>query len=239
MCGRMAQFWIWAELRALLEHSPGITADLLDRLLDTAPPAPRAFNLCPGQEPMVVRASSDRLVAQPVPWGIRHRNAGSSSSRVSNARSETVDTKPMFREAFAHARCLVPASGFYEWEPLGPRDKRPWYFAPERDPLCFFAGIIAHDTAAPALAVVTADTPPSAHTKIHHRMPCVILPEHAGAWLGLSGAEPVGPRSCLRAFGSEHAFAFTAHPVSRRVNRVANDSPDLTAPAEPEPGLFG
>lgn len=235
----MTQFWTWGELHALLDNTPGITPDLLDELLDAAPPGPQAFNVCPSQEPLVIRSQAGRLSADRAEWGIRSRAPSGSTALVSNARSETVDTKPLFRDAFHHARCLVPANGFYEWEPIGPREKQPWYFTPQHQPLCFFAGIIAGHAGTQAMAVITADTPEHAHTKIHHRMPCVVMPEHAAAWLGLPHADPIGPRSCLRAFGSEHAFPFTARPVSKRVNKVGNDDADLIEPVEPDRGLFG
>lgn len=234
----MTQFWTWGELHALLDGSPGITPDLLDALLDAAPAAPSAYNVCPSQEPMVIGADSNRITAERVTWGIPRHDPSGSTSLVSNARSETIDTQPMFRDAFAHARCLVPANGFYEWETLAPRDKQPWYFSPANKPLCFFAAVATRVGSESGIAIVTAPTPESCHTKIHHRMPCVIMPEQAACWLGLPTASPTGPRSCLRAFGSDHAFAFNAHAVTKRVNKAMSSGPDLLVPVEPDRGLF-
>jgi len=240
----MTQHWTWPELHTALrlisqsEHT--LPPDLLDQLLDQAPQqAPPRYNLCPSENALVLRADAGRMLASPVRWGIPRPGPDSRSALVGNARSETVDRLPMFRDAFAHARCLVPASGFYEWQATGDRQKQPWYFTPADAPMCFFAGIIADSGEGQAFATITAPTPEACRTNIHPRMPSVILPEHAGAWLGLAPAPSLAPLSCLRTFGSDHAIPSQAHPVSKRVNRTTNDDATLTAPIEPEPGLFG
>lgn len=102
-----------------------------------------------------------------------------------NARAETVVDKPSFRSAIRHHRCLVPASGFYEWTSTGPKTKQAWAIAPEGD-LYAFAGIWETWSKGPAplqsLAILTqASTGPMA--QVHDRMPVVVPPASFGAWL--------------------------------------------------------
>ncbi|MEM9373552.1 MAG: SOS response-associated peptidase family protein [Planctomycetota bacterium] len=235
----MGQYWDWSQLRSLLDGAPGIEADLLDRLLDSAPPSPGEYNLSPGQRVMTIVSRGTGLEADCVEWGVPLVRPDGAIRIVGNARSETVDRLPMFRDAFQYARCLVPSSGFYEWGVRAAGDKQPWYFRAEHHPLFFLAGLIVGVGRDRSLAVITAATPETAHTRVHHRSPCVIHPEHAASWLGLPDHGAIGPRSCLRTFGSDHAFEFTGHPVSRRVNRATNNDAELTRPVEPDRTLFG
>src|SRR4051812_40248331 len=114
MCGRYA-----------LHANPEVIA--LQFGLDPALQFKPSYNVCPGTDVLVVR--SDRAGARqaaPLRWG--------GGSKLINARAETLIDRPAFRNAFRQFRCLVPASGFYEWQKAG-SGKRPWYVAPSEQPL--------------------------------------------------------------------------------------------------------
>lgn len=108
---------------------------------------------------------------------------------IINARAETLSTKPAFREACRARRCLIPTSGFYEWQVLGPRAKRPHWLEPTGG-TAFFAAIWQSwqdgDQLRLSCAIVTTAAPPDlAH--IHHRVPVVVEPDSHGLWLGEEG----------------------------------------------------
>lgn len=127
MCGRFTTKMTWAELVALY------------RLTMKAPPhnLPPRYNICPTDPVDVVRTADGGRELLPMRWGLvpgwwsRKRNE--LRAATFNARAETVETKPFFRDAFVRNRCLIPMSGYYEWEAT-PTGKQPWYFIPGRGP---------------------------------------------------------------------------------------------------------
>jgi putative SOS response-associated peptidase YedK len=143
-----------------------------------------------------------------------------------NARAESVAEKPMFREAFKRRRCIIPASGFFEWTG-GKGDKQPHLFtAADGSPILALAGLWEKwrdpATSEDVLSCTIIVTGASAWmTPYHDRMPALLRPEDFDAWLnGALGADALKPaaESALRAW-----------PVSRRVNRsgVGDDDPTL------------
>lgn len=138
----------------------------------------------------IVARGSDRVL-HPMRWGfVPDWYAGPDDGPLLiNARAETIATKPAFREACRARRCLIPASGFYEWQSLGAHGKRPHWLAPP-DRATMFAGIWQDwrdgDTTRQSCAIVTcAASPDLAH--IHHRLPVAVLPEGRELWLGQQG----------------------------------------------------
>src|SRR5689334_12828023 len=114
MCGRFA-----------LHASPEVVA--LQFGLDAAPALEARYNVCPGSEVLAVRADgSGARRAAPLRWGLIPHWAKDPSigQRLANARGESLDERPAFRDAFMRWRCLVPASGYYEWQSAG-RAKQP------------------------------------------------------------------------------------------------------------------
>lgn len=237
MCGRFTQHWTWAELRRAAEpfwEVPDVDAE-----------PPRRFNLAPTQAAWVIRSvasgPSNAPAISPVRWGFERAGGG----EVINARAETVATLPLFRDSARLRRCLVPAGGFFEWEATGLGSKQPWYLSPERDgpdgddwAVFFLAGLWTPGGAADRFVTLTTDTPRGFEPAIHHRMPVVVRPEDAAAWLDPS----VGADRALTlgaAFGAEGTFGVRAWPVSTRVNSAANEGATLLERAEPEAGLFG
>jgi putative SOS response-associated peptidase YedK len=169
-------------------------------------------------------------------WGLVPFWAKDSSigSRLINARVETLSAKPAFKAALKHRRCLIPANGFYEWQGRAGQ-KQPYYLClPSGEPFAF-AGLyeVWEDREAPAGAgpykscvSITMDASDSVKD-IHHRMPLILKPEAYDAWLDPDNKDPVGLEELLR---TQYVKELKSYPVSRRVNRVENDSRDCLEP---------
>jgi putative SOS response-associated peptidase YedK len=196
------------------------------------------YNCAPGQSlPVVTDDGVERME-----WGLVPEWADDDGSAQINARAETVAEKPTFRDAFATRRCLVPADGFYEWVE-GPDGKRPHRVAFEDDRVFAMAGLWTRWTPAteqaglgefgadgpdgPApretFAVVTTE-PNDLIAELHHRMAVVLDPDEEETWLDGSTGEAA---ALLDPFPDDE---MVAHPVSTRVNDVANDDPTLVDP---------
>jgi len=180
--------------------------------LEAAPEFKQSYNVCPGGEILVVRLDRERRrVARHNHWGF--------GKKLANARGETVHERPAFREAFRRWRCLVPASGFYEWQAM-PGRKQPWHFRPTDAELFALAGITAMWNGIRSVALITTQ-PNEVMEPIHDRMPVIIAPEDYAAWLDVDASEP------MRFVRPYPAARMAARPVSMRVNQPENDDPAL------------
>ncbi len=112
----------------------------------------------------------------PMKWGYKGQ------SLTVNARSETVTDKPMFRRSVVEARCLIPASGYYEWEPTEEGKKKRALFAPT--PVIYMAGIYRQekDLVLPSFVILTREAAPGIK-HIHARMPVILAGDQRRAWL--------------------------------------------------------
>lgn len=154
-----------------------------------------------------------------------------------NARAETVATSPMFRQSFAKRRCLIPADGYYEWQPQtseGQRPyKQPWYIKPDADDLLAFAGIWTtwHDPAGDGRTVVSCAILTTAAlgsvAAIHDRMPVMLSQASFSQWLSAS----TDTQRLYDLTTGEQARRLRAYPVSTRVNSPHNEGALLIAPA--------
>ena len=205
MCGRYA-----------LHATPEVIA--LQFGLDTVPQLVPRYNICPGTE--ILTIGNDRK-ARLLPWGAR--------GRFANARAETVAEKPMFRDAFRRFRCLVPASGFYEWQAIA-KTKRPWYVQPKDAALFGLAGIVTLWQGVRGVVLMTTEPNPLMAT-IHDRMPVIVPAANFAAWLDPENQKVGG---LLRSYPAE---AMHAHPVHPRVNTPANDDPALISEFDAQPVL--
>lgn len=199
------------------------------------------YNIAPSQQVAIVRQASDGLcdVAR-VTWGLvpSWSKEPKTSYSTINARAESVDTKPAYRNAFRHRRCLVPADGWYEWERRG-TTKIPWYFH-RRDGADFaFAGIWEcwerGDRRLESCSIIVTDANRIA-AAVHDRMPVVLAPEQYRAWLDPANHDLGGLKALLLPAPDEW---FTAHRVGTEVNSPRNERSSLVDPAvgEPEPEL--
>ncbi|MFG3349866.1 SOS response-associated peptidase [Streptomyces sp. NPDC048018] len=165
-------------------------------------------------------------------------------ARMINARVETVHEKPAYRRAFAKRRCLLPADGFYEWDPVtdeatGRTRKQPYFIHPADDQVMAMAGLYEYwrnpdiaDGDDPAAWLVTCTIITTEATdeagRVYPRMPLALTPDHYDAWL-----DPHHQNTDdLRALLTQPAGGrLDARPVSPAVNNVRNNGPHLLDPA--------
>jgi putative SOS response-associated peptidase YedK len=143
-----------------------------------------------------------------------------------NARAETVSSKPAFRNAFKHRRCLIPADGFYEWQVIpDSKIKQPWFIVlGDREPMAF-AGLweqwrSPEGEELESCSIIVTDAN-EIMRPIHDRMPVILGPEDWDAWLETDAKDAGSLQSLLKPFPADD---MTAWPVSTKVNSPRNDS---------------
>lgn len=151
-------------------------------------------------------------------------------SRMINARAETVAEKPAFRAAFKRRRCIVPGSGFYEWQQRE-AGKVPMYIQLRDQPLFGFAGLweIWNDPSGGEVRSFTIITTEAnaMMREIHDRMPVILEPKDYATWLQTDDAPQSTLQALLRPYPADRMVAYE---VSKLVNRPAVDSPECIAP---------
>lgn len=201
------------------------------------------YNVAPTQEiPVIIRDEGGRQLKMRrwglVPFWAKDISIG---SRMINARVETITSKPAFKAAIKHRRCLIPADGFYEWKGRA-GDKQPFYFCrPSEEPLAF-AGLweVWTDKDAPpearpykSCAIITTDASDSVRD-VHDRMPLILKPEAYDEWLDPENKEPrkieeILKRGCMQ--------DLKRYPISRRVNNIGNNSKECIEPLPSPPQM--
>lgn len=228
MCGRYVR-----------EASAGEVAEAFEASLrfDPAQQALPSYNIAPTQPAMIVRAGHKQRELAIVHWGLVPSWAKDPAvgQRMINARAETVASRPAYRGAFRHRRCLVPATGFYEWAKRQ-RGKQPYLVRMAGRRLFAFAGLWEHwqspeGSELETFTIITTDANAKLRP-VHDRMPVMLTPEQADRWLD-AAAEPQTLQSLL-APPEEAALELT--PVSRMVNTPANDRPECVQPVAPPDG---
>lgn len=202
-------------------------------LEDTPTLAPR-YNIAPTQPVATVRRNPDtgRREMVHVHWGLIPFWAKDPSigSRMINARSETVAEKPAFRAAFKYRRCIVPASGFYEWRKQN-GNKQPYYIHHKDGAPLALAGLWEHwqsaDGSELESCTILTTTPNDMMRDLHNRMPVILEPADYEAWLHSDGQGQNDLQHLLRPAAEE---MLAAYPVSTFVNRPQNDAPECIAP---------
>jgi putative SOS response-associated peptidase YedK len=185
------------------------------------------YNVAPSQSmPVVVRNSPNRLVE--MQWGLIPSWSKEPRAQFStiNARAETITKSPVFRGPFKSRRCLVPASGFYEWQ-RSEQGKQPFCIRLKDADLFAFAGVydIWHDADGNELYsyTVITTTPNDLVASIHNRMPVILRQEDENLWLDKE-ADPARLLALLKAYPADQ---MEAYPVSRAVNNPANEGAEL------------
>ena len=223
MCGRYADFLSDQDLADAF--SMAVAADD-ERLL------PPSFNVAPTQMVRVIRPSDAGPMLDVAAWGLVPSWAKDPAigSRMINARVETVREKPSFRTAFARRRCIVPASGYYEWRTAAD-GKTPIFIRPADGTPLAFAGLVEAWRRSPddewliTCAIVTTAARGEL-AAIHDRQPVMMRPDAWNTWLDTaSSAEE------LLAAAADDAPELVWHEVGKAVGNVRNNSPELVEPA--------
>jgi putative SOS response-associated peptidase YedK len=194
------------------------------------------YNIAPTQPVPVIRQHPKEPVRQLslMKWGLIPSWAPITSVAASmiNARSETAATKPAFRDALKSRRCLISADGFYEWRRDG-KTKQPFCFEVNEGQLFAFAGLWDRwkDPSGNWIKTcsILTTTPNAVTASVHDRMPVILDPDSYDLWLdpGMTKVEAVS--DLLKPCDAER---MRCYPVSTRINRVANDDEECSAPVE-------
>src|ERR1022692_168459 len=188
------------------------------------------YNIAPSQSAGIIR--QDRAKPERrfwlARWGLIPHWAKDPSIgyKLINARSETVASKPSFRESFESRRCLIPANGFFEWSRTE-RAKQPFHFGMGDDSLFAFAGLWDRwrdpsGQVVESCSILTT-TPNALLADAHDRMPVILSPEHYDLWLDPGFRRTDAIKEMLNLFD---ATLMRRYLVSTRVNFVKNDDPE-------------
>jgi putative SOS response-associated peptidase YedK len=183
------------------------------------------FNVAPTQDAPVVRLRDGKRVLSMMRWGlVPHWAREKKAPLMINARKESLDGKPMFRDALGNKRCLVPADGFFEWRKDG-KTKTPMFIHPEPRHAIAFAGLWARAGELHSFTIITGP-PNELVAPIHDRMPVVLDRSAWAAWLDPS-LDADGAHALL---GIAPVADWRAEPVSTWVNSVDHDDARCVEP---------
>lgn len=220
---------------------PGAVVSAHFELFENTPDRIR-YNCAPTQLLPIVRVKGEgpsrrELVA--LRWGLVPRWADSPSIglKMINARSESVASKPAFRDAFRHRRCLVPSDGFFEWAHRDRGRPQPYLIGLKGRELLAYAGIWESwegEEGKPIESFSILTTPANDLVRpIHDRMPLILPRESYGIWLDAEVSDPEALRPLLRPFPADQMELVK---VSQKVNRVGYEEPDAVEPLEEQDG---
>lgn len=187
------------------------------------------YNICPTNNVHAITSDNDARRLKAMRWGFLPHwyKSPTDGPLLINARAETIAEKPAFKSAARTRRCLIPATGFFEWTKDSEGTRLPWYIRRVDEEPLVFAGVWQvwekGDTSVVTCAIVTCA---ANHTmsQIHHRMPVILTEETWPLWLGEAGH---GAATLMRA-APDDALAF--HRVDRRVNSNRASGADLIEP---------
>jgi putative SOS response-associated peptidase YedK len=215
-------------------YASTLPPELIARLFGTTNPLPNlkpTWNMAPTMTAPVVRVHPDtrQRHLDALIWGFipSFTKVLKEARRPINARSETVSSSGMFRNAFAKRRCIVPAAAFYEWQ-ANPNGKTPYAIARKDEAPLAFAGLwegwrSPEGDILRSFAIVTT-TANAQMAVLHERMPVILEPADWPLWLGEA---PGDPASLTRPSAED---LLQLWPVDKRVGNVRNDGPELLAP---------
>jgi putative SOS response-associated peptidase YedK len=184
------------------------------------------YNAAPSQAQLAILNDHPHAIVRAA-WGFvpGWADGRSDVKPLINARAETAATKPFFRTAFKHHRCLVLADGFYEWRRVKGA-KVPYRIALKTEEPFAFAGLwsMIHDSigqAHPTFAILTTEANELV-AQIHHRMPVILRPEDEERWLG----KEVPVEAAQELLVPFSAALMTAYEVSTKVNSPTYNTPE-------------
>ena len=217
MCGRFGQ-----------AEDPDSYGTFLQANEITSDPLDPSWNVAPTDAVYAVRHRKGTARLETMRWGlIPHWSSDLRTFHI-NARSETLVEKPLFRQALARRRCLIPADGFYEWTARSEGHVPYWFHRRDGRPLAL-AGLWSvrrHPDTPKWLVSCAIITGPSQDpvSAVHRRMPVALFPDRWEPWLDPHLTDPIAASDML---GFPDMEGWSTHPVSRRVNQVKNNDPTL------------
>ena len=195
--------------------------------LQNVPPFPPRYNIAPSQPVAVIR----QLQHQPrefrlMQWGLIPSWAKDPSigNKLINARCETAHEKPSFRSAIKYRRCLIPASGFYEWQKVDKSTKQPYYF---HKPQPFALAGLWESWNDIETCIILTTQPNDVVAPVHQRMPVIISSENYKVWLNL---DTQTPSHLFHLFDPDLVQDLSALPVTTLVNSPTVDRPECIEP---------
>lgn len=219
MCGRYTYKLTWAEIVSLYRLT----------LPDKPPEQLREnYNVAPTNVMPIIRPSGNGRELVMAGWGLvpywlKADQLGKQPYSTINARSDRIQTAPTYREPFRKRRCLVPTTGWYEWQRINAKTKRPFHFRPTAEPFAF-AGVYDvwkadGGAAITSFAIVTTDAAPST-AAYHDRMPLVLDESQFEDWLR-------GPTELAAEMMEPYGGTIEAWEVDAAVGNVRNNRPEL------------
>ena len=192
------------------------------------------YNIAPSQQIAAIVQTENLREIFSLKWGHLPSWAKDDSigSKLINARAETLSEKPSFREAFRSRRCIILASGFYEWQKTAKGAKQPFYFYFKEKEVLGFAGLYGEwlDRHSGELletcAIITTEAN-EVLKPIHERMPVILKSDSYAQWLDPREKDTSALQKLLAPYPSDE---MSAHAVSRAVNIPAADSAELVVP---------
>jgi putative SOS response-associated peptidase YedK len=223
MCGRVKLEGDFSELKIVFRIPPD----------HPAPNYAPSWNVAPTDKLPIVRYNpkTEARALDLMRWGLVPYWAKDIKIGVStiNAMAETVDTKPMFRDAFKRRRCLVPVEAYYEWKKLDAKIKQPYAFALAAGGVMALAGLwetwkSPAEELVRSFTIVTT-TPNAMCAEIHNRMPVILPPSAWPTWLAEESVDrPEMLKTLLAPYPADDMAMW---PVDKRVGNVRNNDPSL------------
>jgi putative SOS response-associated peptidase YedK len=204
-----------------------------EETFNVQPPLFESYNLAPTQYAPILWAAEGPTELLEARWGLIPKWVDKPldfKANLFNARSETILEKPSFKRPFKSQRCIVPASGFYEWKKVG-SSKQPYYIHPTDDTPLAFAGLWDHwekgDEAITSFTILTT-APNELMSNLHERMPVILEKDAFSDWLD----PEVDGKDLLDLLRPLEDGRLEAHPVDRRVGRVSENDAGLIEATE-------
>lgn len=206
---------------------------IISELFAVSAPAdiPRSFNIAPSSRILAVRDLGTGKELALLRWGLIPSwvKDSAAAKAIINARSETAQEKPFFRQALRQRRCIIPANGFFEWQ-RAESSKQPYYIRMKSAEIMGLAGIWESWTSPDGerletCAILTVSANSLIRT-IHERMPVIISPEDYSLWLDRDTADPAIVKPLCVAYPAE---LLEMYPVSSLVNNSRNNSRECIA----------
>jgi putative SOS response-associated peptidase YedK len=185
------------------------------------------YNIAPSQDVLVIKESRNfKPEFSIMRWGLvpAWQKEEEISTQWINARSETINEKPLFKKLFLHKRCLIVADGFYEWQTTS-KGKRPYYIYKSNHQPFAIAGLWEHwegnkGESIDSCLLLTTDANPEVKN-IHHRMPVILQQSQYSAWLNPENTKIEMLKSFLQPYLPED---LTSHEIGTYVNSPKNDN---------------